>query len=52
MNIAIFSDSYLPTKSGIVTVVIQLKEQLMKLGHNVVLNHLFQRAVVDAVSLG
>ncbi|MBO4533081.1 MAG: glycosyltransferase [Treponema sp.] len=37
MNIALFSDSYLPTKSGIVTVVIQLREQLMKLGHNVVL---------------
>ena len=37
MNIALFSDSYLPTKSGIVTVVIQLREQLMKLGHKVVL---------------
>ncbi len=37
MNIALFSDSYLPTKSGIVTVVIQLREQLMKMGHNVVL---------------
>lgn len=37
MNIALFSDSYLPTKSGIVTVIIQLKEQLIKLGHKVIL---------------
>jgi len=37
MNIALFSDSYLPTKSGIVTVVVQLREQLIKAGHNVVL---------------
>ena len=37
MNIAIFSDSYLPTKSGVVTVIIQLREQLIKLGHNVIL---------------
>ena len=31
MTIALFSDSYLPTKSGIVTVVIQLRDQLIKL---------------------
>lgn len=37
MTIALFSDSYLPTKSGIVTVVIQLREQLIKLGHTVLL---------------
>ncbi|MDY4902861.1 MAG: glycosyltransferase [Treponema sp.] len=37
MNIALFSDSYLPTKSGIVTVVIQLKKILEDLGHNVVI---------------
>lgn len=37
MTIALFSDSYLPTKSGIVTVVVQLREQLMKLGHKVIL---------------
>ena len=37
MTIALFSDSYLPTKSGIVTVVIQLREQLIKLGHKVLL---------------
>lgn len=37
MNIALFSDSYLPTKSGIVTVVTQLREKLIQAGHNVVL---------------
>lgn len=37
MTIALFSDSYLPTKSGIVTVVTQLQEQLKKLGHRVIL---------------
>ena len=37
MTIALFSDSYLPTKSGIVTVVVQLQEQLKKLGHRVIL---------------
>lgn len=37
MNIALFSDSYIPTKSGIVTVVVQLREQLIRLGHKVVL---------------
>ena len=36
MNIALFSDSYLPTKSGIVTVVIQLRRILMQMGHHVV----------------
>ncbi len=37
MNIALFSDSYLPTKSGVVTVVIQLKDALESLGHHVVI---------------
>ncbi len=37
MTIALFSDSYLPTKSGVVTVVVQLQEQLRKLGHRVIL---------------
>ncbi len=37
MNIALFSDSYLPTKSGIVTVVTQLRDQLLKAGHKVYL---------------
>lgn len=37
MTIALFSDSYIPTKSGIVTVVVQLREQLIKLGHKVIL---------------
>lgn len=36
MNIAIFSDSYPPTKSGVVTVVQQLQESLEALGHHVV----------------
>ena len=35
MNIALFSDSYLPTKSGIVTVVTQLRTVLEQMGHNV-----------------
>ena len=37
MTIALFSDSYFPTKSGVVTVVVQLREQLIKLGHKVLL---------------
>ncbi len=37
MNIALFSDSYLPTKSGVVTVVIQLRKGLEALGHHVVI---------------
>ena len=36
MNIALFTDSYLPTKSGIVTVVLQLRKALEDLGHHVV----------------
>ena len=36
MNIALFTDSYLPTKSGIVTVVVQLKKILTEMGHHVV----------------
>lgn len=37
MTIALFSDTYLPTKSGVVIVVVQLREQLIKMGHSVVL---------------
>ncbi len=37
MNIALFSDSYLPTKSGVVTVVIQLRNVLEEMGHKVVI---------------
>ncbi len=36
MNIALFSDSYIPTKSGVVTVVVQLKKILEDMGHHVV----------------
>lgn len=36
MNVALFSDSYLPTKSGVVTVVVQLKKILEQMGHKVV----------------
>lgn len=37
MNIALFTDSFLPTKSGIVTVVLQLQRILVAMGHNVVI---------------
>ena len=37
MNIALFSDSYIPTKSGIVTVVTQLRKVLQDMGHHVVI---------------
>ena len=37
MNIALFSDSYIPTKSGIVTVVTQLRTVLNSMGHHVVI---------------
>lgn len=37
MNIALFSDSYVPTKSGIVTVVVQLRKALEAMGHHVVI---------------
>ncbi|HOV14541.1 MAG TPA: glycosyltransferase [Spirochaetota bacterium] len=37
MNIAIFSDCYLPIKNGVVTSVLQLKEGLEKKGHNVLI---------------
>lgn len=37
MTIALFIDSYLPTKNGVITVVIQLQEQLKKMGHRVIL---------------
>lgn len=36
MNIALFSDCYLPSKNGVVTVVEQLRESLTLKGHNVV----------------
>jgi 1,2-diacylglycerol 3-alpha-glucosyltransferase len=35
MNIALFSDTYLPIKTGVVTVMLQLKNGLEKRGHNV-----------------
>ncbi|MBQ2184161.1 MAG: glycosyltransferase family 4 protein, partial [Lachnospiraceae bacterium] len=37
MNIALFTDSYLPTKSGVVTVVEQIYQNLKTLGHHVVI---------------
>ena len=37
MNIALFTDSYLPTKSGIVTVVLQHRKILEDMGHHVVI---------------
>ncbi|MBO4509571.1 MAG: glycosyltransferase [Spirochaetaceae bacterium] len=36
MNIALFSDCYLPSKNGVVTVVEQLRESLSERGNNVV----------------
>ncbi|MCH5294879.1 MAG: glycosyltransferase [Treponema sp.] len=36
MNIALFSDSYIPTKSGVVTVIMQLRKVLSDMGHHVV----------------
>ncbi len=37
MNIALFSDCYYPTKNGVVTVVMQLRAILQKMGHHVVI---------------
>lgn len=37
MNIALFTDSYIPTKSGVVTVVLQLRKVLTEMGHHVVI---------------
>lgn len=37
MNIALFSDCYYPTKNGVVTVVIQLRNILERMGHHVVI---------------
>lgn len=37
MNVAIFSDCYLPSKNGVVTVIEQLRESLTKQGHHVVI---------------
>lgn len=36
MNIAIFTDAYIPIKNGVTTSVVQLKEGLEKKGHNVI----------------
>lgn len=36
MNIAIFSDCYIPIKNGVVTSILQLKEGLENKGHNVI----------------
>lgn len=36
MNIALFSDCYVPIKNGVVTSILQLKEGLEKKGHNVI----------------
>ena len=36
MNIALFSDSYAPSKNGVVTVIIQLRKMLEQMGHHVV----------------
>lgn len=37
MNIALFTDCYLPSKNGVVTVIDQLEQSLTKLGHHVVI---------------
>lgn len=37
MTIAIFSDCYTPSKNGVVTVILQLKDSLQKLGHKVII---------------
>ena len=37
MNIAIFTDSYVPIKNGVVTSVLQLKEGLLNRGHKVII---------------
>ncbi len=37
MNIAIFSDCYIPIKNGVVTSILQLKEGLENKGHNVII---------------
>lgn len=36
MTIALFSDCFSPTKNGVVTVILQLRERLQKLGHTVI----------------
>ena len=35
MNIAFFTDTYLPNKDGVVVSISLLKEELERLGHNV-----------------
>ena len=45
MNIALFSDSYLPTKNGVVTVVIQLRKILQDMGHHVVVVTVSERGL-------
>lgn len=37
MNIAIFSDCFIPIKNGVVTSILQLKESLENKGHNVII---------------
>lgn len=37
MKIALFSDCYMPSKNGVVTVIMQLAEHLKKAGHKVIL---------------
>lgn len=37
MNIALFSDSYLPAKNGVVTVMVQSRKALEAMGHHVVI---------------
>ncbi len=37
MNIALFTDSYLPAKNGVITSIIQLKENLKNRGHSVII---------------
>jgi 1,2-diacylglycerol 3-alpha-glucosyltransferase len=36
MNVGIFADCYLPTKNGVVTSIVQLKEGLEQRGHNAI----------------
>ena len=37
MNIAIFSDCFVPIKNGVVTSILQLKESLENRGHKVII---------------
>lgn len=42
MNIALFVDVYFPNINGVVTHVAMLRESLTKLGHNVLIDRLYQ----------